>query len=344
MPRLKSQLSILLLLFSACVAHACDICGCYIRSLEPSNVQAAPQHPVDIFTSISEQFTHFGTDRLDGTKVANPTGEYLNSSITQLALGASFFKDRLSIQTNVPLIYRSFKRPEGFGIEHGTVSGPGDMSLTANFVVLNREGLLRQPKQSESGDGKSGEFQNGEPDYSVMASLSLGLKLPTGDSGELGQPEVDVEGAPQSGIGGHDLTLGTGSVDGVFGFQTLLRYKSLFFQADTQFGWRGRGSYSYRFANDLTWSGGPGVYFLRKNNKSLALQFVLSGETKGYDQQNGEPLTDTGVTSLFLGPRLLGNIGRFSCEAGVDFPVIMNTTDFQTTPTYRIRAGLTYQF
>ena len=155
---------------------------------------------------------------------------------------------------------------------------------------------------------------------------------------------MEVEGAPASGIGGHDLTLGTGSVDAIFGIQGLVRYKELFFQADAQYGWRGRGAYSYRYANELSWSGGPGVYFLRKSTGSVALQFVLSGETKGYDHQLGQALADTGVSSLYLGPRLLGSYGRISGEVGVDVPVVMNTTDFQTTPDFRIRAGLTYQF
>jgi hypothetical protein len=338
MAHFKFRLIILISIFAA-AAQACDLCGCYVRSID-SNPQPTAQRSFSIFAATSEQFTYFATERLNGEKVANPVGEYLDSSITQVVLGSSFFDGRFSVQANVPLIYRSFKRAEGVDIEKGSVSGPGDMSFTASMVVLNKEGLFHDVGLSK--DGKSGA--SGEPDFSATVSFSASLKLPTGDSGELGMPEVDVEGAPASGIGGHDLTLGTGSVDGIFGAQTLVRYRALFFQGDAQYACRGRGTFSYRFANDFSWSGGPGVYLLRKSNRLLALQFVLSGETKGYDSQLGQTLTDTGVSSLYLGPRILGAVGRLSAEAGIDLPVIMNTTDFQLTPNFRIRAGLTYEF
>jgi hypothetical protein len=293
---------------------------------------------------VGEQFTHFGTDRLDGQRVDNPTGEYLNSSITQIVLGAAFLGDRFSLQANVPLIYRSFRRPVGFGIEHGTVSGLGDISFSANLVLLKKEPLFHEEPLGSEKDGKAALLLKREPDFAATVILSAGLKLPTGDPGELGEPEVDVEGAPASGIGGHDLTLGTGSVDGIFGAKAFVRYKALFIQADAQFAWRGLGAYSYRFANDLSWSGGPGVYLLRKNTQALGLQFAISGETKGYDSQLGQSLTDTGTTSLYFGPRILASFGRFIGEVGIDLPVIMNTTAFQTTPDFRIRAGITYRF
>jgi hypothetical protein len=60
-----------------------------------------------------------------------------------------------------------------------------------------------------------------------------------------------VPGAPESGIHGHDLTLGTGSYDGILGGQTSLRYKNLFFEAETQSTLRGDGAHQYHFANDL---------------------------------------------------------------------------------------------
>lgn len=70
----------------------------------------------------------------------------------------------------------------------------------------------------------------------------------------------------------------------------------------------------------------------------------ISGETKGYDEFEGQPDTDTGVTSLFLGPRLLARAGRWNGEVNVDLPVIMNTTSFQTAPTYRVRADIPFRF
>jgi hypothetical protein len=39
------------------------------------------------YGAVGEQFTRFGTLQLDGNEVANPTGQYLNSSITQIVAG-----------------------------------------------------------------------------------------------------------------------------------------------------------------------------------------------------------------------------------------------------------------
>ena len=186
----------------------------------------------------------------------------------------------------------------------------------------------------------------GEPDFSATLNLSAGLKFPTGDSSRIKEEfnETEVEGAPESGIHGHDLALGTGSYDGVFGAQLFLRYKAVFFQAETQFTWRGQGRYSYRYANDFSWNGGPGVFLFRHDDKSLGLQCAVSGETKGFDTFLGAPATDTGITSLYVGPRIVASFGRVNGEVGIDLPAIMNTTDFQTTADYRVRAALTIRF
>lgn len=321
---------------------ACDLCGCYTPQLAVAHVR-----PFGFYAGASEQFTHFGTDRQDGQKVGNPTGQYLDSSNTQIVVGATFFENRFGLQLNVPMIYRSFKRPEGFDIQRGTVSGVGDVSLLANFVVFRNEALFRETGGGLAKDGKTTlPMQRGEPDFSTVLKLTAGLKFPTGDSSRIKEEfnETEVEGAPPRGIHGHDLALGTGSYDGVFGAQFFARYKAVFLQADSQFTWRGQGRYSYRYANDFSWSGGPGVHLFRRNGNSLGLQCALSGETKGTDTFLGESAPDTGITSLYVGPRVIASFGRVNGEIGVDLPAIMNTTAFQTTPDYRIRAGLTIRF
>ena len=109
----------------------------------------------------------------------------------------------------------------------------------------------------------------------------------------------EVEGAPPSGIHGHDLTLGTGSYDAIMGGQTSLRYKSLFFEADTQFVLRGDGAHQYHFANDLTWNGGPGYYFIRNRDTIVGLQFEASGEYKNVDRFVASELRTPGSIRCF---------------------------------------------
>ncbi len=76
------------------------------------------------YTAIAEQFTHFGTLQFDDHEVANPTGQRLDSSITQFVVGYEI-NNRLALQFNAPFIYRDFRRPEGFAIDEGNVSGLG---------------------------------------------------------------------------------------------------------------------------------------------------------------------------------------------------------------------------
>src|SRR5215217_2394196 len=86
----------------------------------------------------------------------------------------------------------------------------------------------------------------------------------------------------------------------------------MFFESNVQFTLRGDGAHQYDFANDLVWSAGPGYYAVRNRDNILGLQFVVSGEYKGLDRFRGEPAEDTGITSVFLGPRVVASRGRWS--------------------------------
>jgi hypothetical protein len=151
---------------------------------------------------------------------------------------------------------------------------------------------------------------------------------------------VEIPGAPESGIHGHDLTLGTGSYDGIFGVQNSLRYKNFFAEANGQFTLRGDGAHEYHFANDLIWSAGPGYYLVRKRDTLVGFQCVASGESKDVDRFQGRVAEDTGVTSVFIGPRIIASHDQISGELAAEFPVLMNTTALQVVPDYRLRASV----
>src|SRR5437588_2812073 len=244
---------------------------------------------------------------------------------------------------NLPLIYREFKRPDGFQIDRGTVSGLGDISLLLKTVLFHYASSARRSFEFE---GKNPVAVEHEPDFTVSAILLTGIKFATGDSSRLEEEfhEVEIPGAPESGIHGHDLTLGTGSYDGIFGEQTALRYRNIFFETNIQFTLRGDGAHQYHFANDLNWSGGPGYYFVRQRDVIVGLQLVISGEHKDVDRFRGKPAEDTGITSNFLGPRIIASWRRWSAELGVDLPVSIDNTALQVVPNYRLRGGISLQF
>lgn len=320
-------------------ATACDLCGCFTQPMAETQEKALRP---GLYLGVSEQFTYFGTLQVEGDEVPNPTGQYLASSNTQL-FGGYELNDRFAFQLNLPVIYREFKRPEGFQIDHGTESGIGDLSLLLRTVAFR---YSRGGGRTFDTSGKNPVAIDLEPDLTFAAILLTGIKFPTGDTSRLEEEfhEVEVPGAPPSGIHGHDLTLGTGSYDGAFGEQNSLRYKSFFLETNVQFTLRGDGDHQYHFANDLVWNGGPGYYFIRDAQTVAGLQFEVSGEHKDVDRFRGKPAEDTGITSVFLGPRVVATHGRWSAEIAAEFPVLMDNSALQAVPDYRFRGALSFHF
>jgi hypothetical protein len=325
---------------------ACDLCGCYTPQLQTTAPELHPelsaQWSAGWYAAVAEQFTYFGTLQLEGDEVSNPTGQYEASSITQLVAGRSI-NERFALQLNVPLVYREFKRPEGFAIEHGTESGLGDISLLLKTVAFHYASPGTRTFEFE---GKNPVAVEHEPDFTFTAIALTGVKFPTGNTARLEEEfhEINVPGAPESGIHGHDLTLGTGSFDGIFGEQNSMRYRNAFLETNVQFTLRGDGDHQYHFANDLSWDGGPGYYFIRNPQTIVGLQFLISGEHKDVDRFRGKAAEDTGITSLFVGPRIVAAHGRWSAELDVDLPVSIDNTALQAVPDYRIRGGVSMHF
>ena len=303
---------------AATPAFSCDLCAVYSAN------QAHGEIGKGFLAGVAEQYTHFGTTQLDGVEVPNTVGQYLNSSVSQVFIGYNF-TPQFGLQFNLPVIYRSFKRPQGFAIDHGTESGIGDASLIGHFAILQLE----------------------HQDWSLSWTVLGGVKVPTGDSSRIAEEfnEVAATGAPKSGIHGHDLALGTGSVDGIVGTSVFASWKRIFFAANVQYAARTTGDFDYRYANDLTWSGGPGAYLLLGDVWTLSLQFNVSGEHKGLDTFQGGKADDTGMTAVYLGPQLqLGWKSTVSVDLGVDVPVLQQNTAFQTVPDYRLRGSVTFRF
>src|SRR5437764_9947041 len=115
-------------------ALGCDLCAIYSANQARGEIGKGP------FAGVAEQFTHFGTVQVDGVKAPNPSGQYEDSSISQIFAGYNF-NERVGLQFNLPVIYRSFKRPDGAGgLDRGTDSGIGDVSLLGTFVPYSKLG------------------------------------------------------------------------------------------------------------------------------------------------------------------------------------------------------------
>jgi hypothetical protein len=314
---------------------ACDICAVYTAT-EQGESRTGPR------AGVAVQYTHFGTLQDGGREVPNPDDEKIDSVITQLVLGYQI-TPRVGVQLNLPIITRHFQRVENGRRVRGDVTGPGDMTLLGHVLVhsvVTEHSLFR-------------------------FSLLGGLELPTGDSERLGEELPVPTGARtrrlvprhvdpgpgdggddhHSGVHGHDLALGSGSVDGLVGGDLYWSYDRVFATAEMHYSIRSEGDFDYRYANDLTWAGGPGYYLLLDHDRSLSLQAMLTGETKGKDEQAGRRLDDTAVTNLFLGPTMHFTWGTsLAAEAALDVPVHQHNTSLQIVADYRLRFAVIWRF
>lgn len=301
---------------------ACDLCAVYAAS------EARGEMGRGWFAGVADQFTHFGTLQEDGRKVSNEFNEHLQSSITQVLLGYNF-TEKFGVQFNAPFIHRSFKRRVGHHVEKGSESGLGDVALLAHLQACRH-------------DTRNTTFA-----WSVLG----GIKFPTGFTHRIKEEiehHEEEEGGSHthpSGVHGHDLTLGSGSFDGIVGTSFYVRWRRAFLTAAAQYAIRTEGDHTYEYANDLIWSGGPGAYLLFEDGYTLALQANVSGENKGRDRFLDEIAVDTGITSVFVGPQLLATFGsRCTVDVGIDLPVSIDNTALQIVPDYRVRGALAVRF
>lgn len=343
-------LTLVVLLAAPRLAVACDLCAIYTTTEER-------QDHTGLLLGVGEQYTYFATLKDNGETVSNPFGERLRSSITQVLIGYKFHP-RIGLQVNLPIIDRTFRRVEPTGsIMNGNETGMGDMSLiatakllswfetdyVAHFIVL---GGLKFPTGNP--DALSEELTESQPCIPfpdpTQCHVRGTFRLPPDK-----QPHHTVGGVP-SGIHGHDIALGSGSVDGIVGAQFFGGWKRLYATAAIQYLARTVGAFGYQYANDLLFETGPGAYLFLGDDLfgapySFGAQVLFSGETKGNDTLKGEDTGDTALTALYLGPAFRFGWGdSLGAEITAQLPVLQNNTQLQILPDYRLLGGVTWRF
>jgi hypothetical protein len=342
-------------LTSAPVARACDVCAIYTATEMQENRSG-------FRIGVAEQYSRFTTRIPDATGEPEDEGEYLKGSTTQVLLGWDP-RTLFGFQLNLPIITRSYRRIEdgvlvGDRIQdgilvHGSETGIGDVSVV---------GILRPWSWTN--------------ERSVLRlSLLTGLKLPTGDSSRLREEEENraraqaggtaasaamqpgrrrvvqadhIPAGSPSGINGHDLALGSGSWDGVFGISAYGSFDRMFLTTNAQYSLRSEGQFGYQYGNEVNWFVTLGGYVLLRHDATLALQLVTSGSYQRPDSLDGtstaaEGEGDVSRLWVFVGPGMSFTWGTsLAAEIAGDIPV--EHRDLGLIPEYRIRGGLTYRF
>ena len=333
-------------------ARACDVCANYTAT-------EMRESRTGLLVGIAEQATRYKTGVPDANGKPVDKGERLNSFITQVFVGYDFHP-KFGVQVNVPLIGRDYHRlrnrrlvddriQDGV-LTKGNVGGFGDVALV---------GILRP-------------WSHVTEDTLVRFTLIGGLKLPSGDPGKLVEEqklrrETEAaatpnaasatrgrvasahhipEGSP-SGINGHDLALGSGSIDGIVGGSVFASWKRVFTSWSVQHAIRSEGAYRYQYGDETNWFVGVGGYILLNNQYTLTLQAVTSGKHQGTDTLEGTSTAadgeDSQTTFVFVGPALGFTWGTsLGFELAGDLPV--ERPDEGLFPSYRIRGGLSWRF
>ncbi len=349
---LRQALALSLVVFSLSPqANACDVCALYTAVQVESPIENA------LRLGIAEQFTSFDRLQRDGHFVSNTENQFLKSSVTQLS--AQYDPSTTtSLQLVLPVVSRTWRRIEDGSPQRGSDAGIGDITLLAHYVPMN--------------------YAEGN----TLARLRVfaGVELPTGDAHYLGEETApghheeeedssDEDGhdddddgsqhaltqkhgavvpgpSAENAIHGHDITLGSGSWDFPLGAGLFTQWDKFIFATDVQYTIRTEGSYSYKYANDLIWSTAVGRYLYLEDNAQIALRARLSGQYKDMDTgKGGVEYTDTAYNTTFLGPEITALVAQqWQGVFGLDLPINVKNSDLQITPSYRIRAALSYRF
>ena len=335
-------------------ASACDLCACDLPLIRLDN--RSGWH-----AGVSEQYTSYESLRLDGRDIKNPSGQYLHSSITQIMLGYDF-QQRFGVQLNVPLIARTYRRVEEGRVENGSISGIGDISLIAHYTPVRVErgdflftarlmGGIKFPTgdsdrlKEEAAHGHDTEEDGHEADASHEEEATAGHEHEAHEPAEHEHEEETHADEESSGVHGHDLALGTGSVDFIVGGDMHLQWKRLFVNAGVQVTVRGQGRHDYDFADDVAWHAGLGAVVFKGKELAVALEARIAGESKGEDKFQGQRLDDTAATNVYFGPHAVVTwTDRLSVDAGFGFPIQRENTGTQVTPDIRFQAAVSWHF
>lgn len=308
------------------LAQACDPCGLHNSVQVPgiiNTLRSAGLRSGSYTLGAQQQISTFNVRGENDLRTTESDLELIKTlSVTQGSVGYNI-SDSIAAQLNVPFIIRNYDKFERFKKINETEAGFGDMSLSGTYSP----------------------YSYNDTNSRIFVAATSGIKLPTGDTGSLTRVASEDPNTADNRIQGRGLTLGTGSFDFPFGLITFARVGRIVGFASGQYTIRGEGAADYRFANDLLWTAAPGYLFLLGEEESLTASVVISGEQKGDDRLNGNAMTKTSASNMYLGPELFYSVtDQISLQFAMDFPVVLNVGGAAVKPETRSRLAVSFSF
>jgi hypothetical protein len=251
-----------------------------------------------------------------------------------------------------PVARFSEKRTLVWTVEAGLKLPTGDSSM------LRDHGHSHGVEATPSGGSQPGHHQHdgseGENHHHGRAYLAHEGHDHGDGGGEEEQPQhapSEASTAPGathshhhlSAVEGHDLTLGSGSVDGILGTGLVYQDGNVYATAGAQYLLRSQGTAGYRYGDMLTWRVAPGYLFIHEDNRILGLQVNVSGEH--HDPNRVYNLKDHGyVDIIYAGPEVVAQGENLSLGLGLDLPVKYRAEGRTLAPDYRARFHFNWRF
>lgn len=290
-------------LLAGTVVRACDICGC---SSGGSYLGILPQFQRN-FAGTRFQFRNF----LHPQTPLNINGESIvqeDRMYTQEMWFRFYPKKRLQFFAFLP--YKVNTRIES--LRTTTIRGVGDMSITANYTLLN------------TGDSSR--------DWKNLLIVGGGLKLPTGKYQQRDANRVMLPASFQVGTGAYTYILNA--------FHTL-RYKAFGLNTNVQFFMNAENELQYQYGNQLSTSLS---FFYWKNFQNTTILFNAgpSFESASKDHEYGAVKPYTGGNVLLANAGIDVYYRRFVLNAFVQLPVTQEVPYAQPVSQYRLGCGISY--
>jgi hypothetical protein len=318
MNKILKLVLISIVLLKGGLSFACDPCALYSALNTGHNKEGA------ISLTLFEQLTSFEKGNEDEFYSLKNGERIKEFSTTQFNLNYGV-SDHFSLQLSVPFIVRYLDEITNFRANSTTDAGFGDISLLAQY---------------------SDSFSLGEG-FKLLPVVYGGVKLPTGDTGSLGEEtSLSTKHHPVTGgVGaGRILTFGSGSYDFPLGGSLTLVKDRIILPAGAQYTIRTEGKFDYQFANDLFWYTNPGYFVLLDDDFSVSVHAYLSGENKGADERDNERVSLSSFSNLFLGPSV-GVTFKSNLSGELAYQVRLTDKDNGIiVPEDRLRLALSYQF
>jgi hypothetical protein len=307
------------------LAHSQDCASCVTNSYLQSGL--LPDYTLHAAAQFDYRYRH---DTLNGSsKAENAADEKIADSTFNAYFSQPLF-NRTSLDVNLPLVSRAYtQRPAGT-YESGRDTQLGDMSLA----------LVVQPYWGVRG--------NKTVDWRVRG----GVKLPTGDSGELknlpatlASSSNSASSTPQSAVYAYDRAIGSGSADWIIGSSYVVRYEKYFGIVDAQYIGRTTGENDFRYGDKVTTHVSPGYIFHQFDKDLFAVMLDAAYEFVNQAEYNGSTVENSGQTQFSLGPKLFATFAEhLSATIGIDIPVYRTVEGTQLATNYQLTTSIMYGF